>query len=171
MLPKQIHTHPRTGVAAVEFALCAPFLALLIVGMLELAHMANIQQTLNAANREGARFAALGKSFDENGKETTISNAQVQNKVIKALVRSKIIPDAGGVDVQVQFMDGNGNFINGQPSLASQGQLFKVVTSLPYTKISLLNFRTFMPQHLVATTTMVSIIAKSYEQSFEVPPN
>ncbi len=47
------------GAAAVEFALVAPILILLVVGIAEFGRAYNVQNSLSAAAREGVRVMAL----------------------------------------------------------------------------------------------------------------
>ena len=49
----------RRGVAAVEFAVVAPFLILLIFGIIEFGRAIMVQQVLTNASREGTRRAIL----------------------------------------------------------------------------------------------------------------
>jgi len=63
--------HGRRAVAAVELALLMPLLALLLIGIWEMARMIEIQQILSNAAREGARQAATGE----------LTNAQVKDVV------------------------------------------------------------------------------------------
>jgi Flp pilus assembly protein TadG len=49
----------RGGVAAVEFALVAPLLFLLVFGMIEFGRMLMVQQIITNGSREGARLAVL----------------------------------------------------------------------------------------------------------------
>jgi Flp pilus assembly protein TadG len=49
------------GAAAVEMALIMPLLLLLVCGIVDLGRMFNVEITLSAAAREGARWAALGQ--------------------------------------------------------------------------------------------------------------
>lgn len=49
----------RRGVAAVEFAIVAPFLILLVFGIIECGRAIMVQQVLTNASREGARRAIL----------------------------------------------------------------------------------------------------------------
>lgn len=48
-----------SGQALVEFALVAPLLFLLLIGVFEVARFVLFQQTLNNATREGARYAIV----------------------------------------------------------------------------------------------------------------
>ena len=47
------------GASAVEFALIVPLLVLLVLGIAEFGHAFQVQGTLSAAAREGARAMAL----------------------------------------------------------------------------------------------------------------
>jgi Flp pilus assembly protein TadG len=49
------------GAAAVELALVLPLVLLLVCGIVDFGRMLNIQITLSAAAREGARWAALNQ--------------------------------------------------------------------------------------------------------------
>lgn len=51
------HNAGRRGIAAVEFAMMAPILTLLTMGMIEIGRVAIVQQTLVNVSREAARFA------------------------------------------------------------------------------------------------------------------
>ncbi|SDE92777.1 TadE-like protein [Blastococcus fimeti] len=53
------------GAAAVEFALVAPVLLLLLLGIIEFSKAFHNQGTLSAAAREGARSMALGHTVAE----------------------------------------------------------------------------------------------------------
>jgi hypothetical protein len=50
------------GAAAVETAIVMPLLLLLVCGIVDLGRMVNMELTLSAAAREGARWAALRQS-------------------------------------------------------------------------------------------------------------
>jgi Flp pilus assembly protein TadG len=55
------HVKDDSGAAMVEFALILPILAMLLMGIIEFGRAYNMQITLQAAAREGARQAALGR--------------------------------------------------------------------------------------------------------------
>lgn len=58
---KHARCHPsvRTGAAVVEFAIVAPLLFMLTLGMMEVSRMVMVKQLLINASREGARLAVL----------------------------------------------------------------------------------------------------------------
>lgn len=51
-----------SGAAAVEFALVAPILILLVLGIVEFGRAYNVQTSLSAAAREGVRVMAISKN-------------------------------------------------------------------------------------------------------------
>jgi Flp pilus assembly protein TadG len=55
---RRVGRDERRGVAVVEFALVAPLMVLLVLGMLECGRLFLVRQTLIVAAREGARVAA-----------------------------------------------------------------------------------------------------------------
>lgn len=72
------------GAAAVEFALVAPVLLLLLLGIIELSKVYNAQSTLSAAAREGARVMAL--SNDRAAATTAVRNAATRLPVRAAQI-------------------------------------------------------------------------------------
>lgn len=61
------------GAVAVEFALLAPILIMLLLGIMEFGRAYNVQMSLTAAAREGARSMAITKS--EETARTAAKNA------------------------------------------------------------------------------------------------
>jgi Flp pilus assembly protein TadG len=53
--------HDRRGAVAVEFAIVAPVLLAVVLGMIELTRMIEAQNLLEIAAREGARFATMNR--------------------------------------------------------------------------------------------------------------
>jgi Flp pilus assembly protein TadG len=72
-------TSPRNGVAAVECALVAPLLVLLVLGAIDVGQCANVYQKVSDASRKGAR---VGARF---GSETT---SEVEAAVMEYLEES-----------------------------------------------------------------------------------
>ena len=70
----------RAGAAAVEFAVVAPLMILLTMGMMELGRVVMVQQILVNASREGARLAVL----------PGIEEAEVQSRVLGDLQATAI---------------------------------------------------------------------------------
>jgi hypothetical protein len=55
------HTPERTGAVAVEFAIVAPVLLACLFGLIELGRAFEMQNLLEVAAREGARFASMDR--------------------------------------------------------------------------------------------------------------
>lgn len=52
----------RKGSAAVEFCVCLPLLATLVLGVIEVGRMVEVQQVVYNSTREGARDASMGQA-------------------------------------------------------------------------------------------------------------
>src|SRR5215213_441219 len=61
---------PRKGVAAVEFAIVAPILVTIVLGMIQLGRAFEMQTLLDVAAREGARFASIDRTGMTSGGQT-----------------------------------------------------------------------------------------------------
>lgn len=77
----------RLGSSSVEFALCLPFLVLVVTGTVETCSLIHLQETLKTASYEAARLAAQGPSE----RQAAIDRA------------SQIVTSRGIVDVSVVF--------------------------------------------------------------------
>ncbi len=141
----------RDGVAAVEFAVVAPVLFLLLLGTWELGRTVQVYQILASAVREGARVAAQGQIINLTGAYTQIQVYSGTPNVYEA-VRNTL--QASGITVSsfdtsrvsFTFLDNLGNPVASpsQPYQGTKGQRFRVTASLPYstfrwTNLNLLN--------------------------------
>ena len=93
----------RRGVAAVEFAVLAPLLFLLIMGAIDVGQYINVAQTVSDASREGARLACQN--------ETTTA-ADVESSVRDYLNDNYNLSDSAlSAAVTVTVMDGADNVV------------------------------------------------------------
>ena len=90
----------RRGQALVEFALVAPLLLLLILGLIDFARAWNVYQVLTDAAREGARNAVV--------QNQTMAEADVVAIVEAALGRASLDPDKTTITI-TGFGSGQGN--------------------------------------------------------------
>ena len=93
----------RKGAVAVELAICAPFVFLMVVGLLELSRMAQVQQILSNAAREGARLSAQGLIINSTGSSTQInlnSGTPSVTSIVKDTIARAGLPST---NVTVQF--------------------------------------------------------------------
>ena len=97
----------RRGAVAVEFAVVAPILLTLVFGMMELGRAFDMQNLMNVAAREGARFACIDKEgILQQGQST---NQKVVSDVKNFLVSNGIPQNSITVDVK-DFEDPSKNF-------------------------------------------------------------
>lgn len=121
----------RRGAVAVEFACVAPVLLAIVVGMIELTRVYEVQNVLETAAREGARFAAL----DRTGmlQEGQTANAKLASDVKSFLATAGMPSDDVTVSV-VSAADTSQTFDLDDP--ANDLKLFQVQVSVPYSAIS-----------------------------------
>jgi Flp pilus assembly protein TadG len=103
----------RRGAAAVEFALVAPVLMLLVFGMIEFGRLVMVQQVLTNASREGARVGILDDS----------TTADVAASVSSFLTSSNI----SGATITVS---------PDPPSSAGYGDAVTVTVTVPFNQVS-----------------------------------
>ena len=121
----------RRGAVAVEFAIMAPVLLCIVLGLIELSRVYEVQNVLEIAAREGARFAAMDRTGMVG--EGQSGNAKLVNDV-KGFLASQGI-DADAIDVQVVRADGSGQpFDIDDP--ANDLALFEVRVSVSYDAIN-----------------------------------
>lgn len=128
---RRSHSAARRGAVAVEFAAIAPLLLAVIVGLIELSRIYSVQNCLETAAREGARFAALDRSGMMLGGKT--ANQKLVDDVKNYLASNNINPDR--VDVKVTAADNpNQDFDLDDP--ANDLELFQVRVEVPYSNVS-----------------------------------
>lgn len=115
------HQTKRRGIAAVEFAVMMPVMALLIVGLWEVGRMVEVQQFLVNGCREGARQASTGVK----------TKAQVQQVVVDYL-KQKGLTSVTTADVTVKSVTNTGIT---EPTEADQLDQFQVSVSIPFESV------------------------------------
>lgn len=121
----------RRGAVAVEFACVAPVFLAVIVGMIEMTRVYDVQNTLQMACREGARFAALDRSGMLQPGQT--ANQKLVSDV-KNFLQSAGIDKTKATVTVVKASDGTTAFDLDSP--ANDLALFKVKIDVPYSAIS-----------------------------------
>ena len=117
---RSVSRSARRGTSAVEFAIIAPFLFMLLIGMMEFGRAMTVQHALTTAAREGARESILPGS-------TTDSS--------KAMVRTYLQATIGLADADID--------ISADPTAADPGDLITVSVSAPFQGVSLMAGRWF----------------------------
>jgi Flp pilus assembly protein TadG len=138
----------RHGAVAVEFACVAPLLLAVIVGMLDLSRVYSVQNVLEAAAREGARFAGLDRSGLMLQNQT--ANQKLITDVKNYLASNNIDPAAITVSV-VKASDPSQAFNLDDPENALE--LFQVRVEVPYSKICYTSLKKPSDYNLAAILT------------------
>jgi Flp pilus assembly protein TadG len=121
MIRRKKPTPRRSGVAAVEFAVVMPVMALLLVGLWEVGRMVEVQQTLVNSCREGARQASTGVK----------TSSQVQQAVV-TYCNQKGLTSVATSNVTVTSVS---NTSITDPTQANQLDQFRVAVSIPFSSV------------------------------------
>ncbi len=111
----------RSGTAAVELAICLPFLLVIVMGIWEIGRMVTVQQLIANAAREGGRQASAGQA----------SNASVRQYVVNYLNMNGLT----GVNLSMVTMANLTASARSEPPTANQLDQFRVTVTVPYSTI------------------------------------
>ena len=111
----------RKGTAAVELAVCLPFLLVLIMGIWEVGRMVQVQQLVANAAREGGRQAASGQT----------SAASLKQYVVNYLNMNGLT----GVDLTMVTLTNMTDATRSDPTTATQLDQFDLTVTIPYSAI------------------------------------
>ncbi|HMO85885.1 MAG TPA: TadE/TadG family type IV pilus assembly protein [Lacipirellulaceae bacterium] len=137
----------RRGAVAVEFAAVAPLLLAVVVGLLELSRVYNVQNTLETAAREGARFSSLDRSG-------LLLDGQTANQKLIADVKNFLA--AAGInrnDVTVQILDAETGQTFDLDAAANALRLFELRITVPYSKVSYSPVKHYQEYNLTGSLT------------------
>jgi Flp pilus assembly protein TadG len=97
------HLKDERGASAVEFGLILPILLILVLGIIEFGHAFQVQGTLSAAAREGARAMALRNDPAEARDAVQEAAGSLSPAVTDAqiAISPAACPVAGGTDVEL----------------------------------------------------------------------
>jgi Flp pilus assembly protein TadG len=132
----------RRGAAAVEFAVLAPVLGIIIVGMVEMSRAMMAKMILNDAARKACR----------TGIQATGSNATISSEVTNILSDNNISTSSATVTVQVNGVTANAN-------TAKQNDRVSVKVAVPYTQ-----FAWTQPLFLSSTTVESETVVMMRQQ-------
>lgn len=145
----------RSGLAAVELGLLLPVLMMLLIGVWEIARVAQVKEILMNAAREGSRQAASGR----------LTNSQVQ-LIVSRYVQNNGLPTANLV-TSVSNLTSSGT----DASNASQFDQIRVQAALPFGDVRLvaLDFMNNASTLIAAESTWYSLKDKPYPDPDDPP--
>jgi len=128
---KNSRKQDRRGVVAVEFAVVAPVLLALMLGVIEMNRMYDAQNLLSTAAREGARFA----SMDRDGlvPEDMTTNQKMTQDIKTFLESNGLAPEHVSVEVK-DHENPTEDFDIDDPD--NDLRLFEVQVSVDYSAVS-----------------------------------
>ncbi|MBI2803615.1 MAG: pilus assembly protein [Planctomycetes bacterium] len=114
-------TQERRGTAAVELAVCLPFLLVVVFGIWEVGRMVQVQELVANAAREGGRQAAAGQT----------SSTAIRQYVVSYLNRNGLT----GVDISMVTLTNLTTPSATEPSASNQLDQFRVTVTVPYSTV------------------------------------
>jgi len=161
----------REGVAAVELALVAPVLVVLLLGLWEVGRMIELQQILSNAAREVARLAAQGQTINSTGAATQIQvntgSPNVKATVVNYLQRAGLNVSAGEVTVDFAFLTGDTSLT--EPCQGTKGQQFSVTVTIPTTNLKWTSSGAFTPATMSAAVVWTSLVDDPFTIDTTIP--
>jgi Flp pilus assembly protein TadG len=138
----------RRGAVAVEFAAVAPVMLAIVIGMLEMSRVFSVQNTLETAAREGARFASL----DRTG---LMLDGQTSNQKLISDVKNYLASSGlNKSDVTVSVVDAESPSTTFDlDDAANDLRLFQIRIEIPYNKVSWSPVKHYTAYNLTAALT------------------
>jgi Flp pilus assembly protein TadG len=152
---------PRCATAAVEFAIIAPLVAGLLVGLLEVGRIVQVNQILCNAAREGARNASTGIN--------TYANVQT---VVQNYLTNAGITNLANLTVSVYDVTQGNLGPNFNPSSAAWCDQLQVTVTLPLSNVQLSALH-FLPSDPNTIMTATAVWYSNQDQAYPatiVPP-
>ena len=170
----------RLGIAAVEMALCLPFILAILFGILEFHRLTQIKNLFNNAAREGCRYASQKFILDENGQKIGITIINVKDRVKAILLRNTFVNLSGigafeNLTISFTTFQPDGNQPKStslSPSQLIKKDIYQIDISLNYQYVKFLNFDFGFLNPLVITGSarMICTANKELDQfNFTMP--
>jgi Flp pilus assembly protein TadG len=151
-------TRRRIGTAAVELAVCLPFLLIVIAGIWEVGRMVSAQQIIANAAREGGREISAGQT----------SAATVQQYVVNYCNMNGLT----GVDTTMVTTTNITNPSRSDPTTCTQLDQWRVTVTVPYSTMQWSNIAQITPTtSLTASADWYSMKDSSLNITATIPPN
>jgi Flp pilus assembly protein TadG len=138
----------RRGAAAVECAIIAPLLTLLLLGAIDVGQYANMYQKVSDASRHGARVAA---------RYGTTTTGQVEAAVMDYLEQACPNIASGTLDsaTTVTVMNSAGTSMSGSLAAVTTGSQIRVQVTMQFEPVRLISGIDGLDGSQITTTTMM----------------
>jgi Flp pilus assembly protein TadG len=138
----------RRGAAAVECAIIAPLLTLLLLGAIDVGQFANVYQKVSDASRHGARVAA---------KYGTTTTAQVEAAVMDYLEQAcpNVAPATLDSATTVTVRKADGSSMSGSLTTVTTGTQIRVQVTMQFEPVRLISGFEGLDGSQITTTTMM----------------
>ncbi len=158
MQVRNLKAGQRRGSAAVELAVCLPFLLVVITGIWEVGRMVQVQQLVANAAREGGRQAAAGQVS-----ATTVRQSAVNYLNMNGLTN---------VDLTMVTLTNITSATRNDPTTCNQLDEFRLTVTVPYSAIRYSTIAQITPtSSITASADWYSMRDSAITVSSTIPPN
>jgi Flp pilus assembly protein TadG len=172
MVRRQGAAQGRRAVAAVEFAVVAPLLFGLLLGVWEIGRLVQVSQIVATAAREGGRVAAQGVTINSNYtvQNITVSSTNPADVTVQRTVKD-VLTQAGidPTNATVTFTFLNGDTSQTQPYQATKGQMFRVDVTVPYDSFRWVNLDLTNTVSLKSSAVFASVVDDPFTLNTTIP--
>lgn len=152
MIVRRRNAPARRGAAIAEFAVVAPVLFMLVVGLVEIGRLVMIAQMSTNASREAARYAAQGTA------DTNTIDSYVRTYLTAAGIRNTASGNGSSTSVTIEYWNGSAWTSTTNPSNLSSGTQVRATIGIDFNQVSWLPARFFVGNN--TTVQGVSIARK-----------
>jgi Flp pilus assembly protein TadG len=158
MSPRKPMTTRRNGTAAVELAVCLPFLLIIVMGIWEVGRMVQVQQLVANAAREGGRQASAGQQTSANLRQYVVNYLNMNGLT--------------NVDLTMVSLTNITNASRSDPTTANQLDQFELTVTVPYSAIRYSTVAQITPTtKLSASSEWFSMRDSPLNVVATIPPN
>ena len=158
MILRKLKNTGRNGSAAVELAVCLPFLLIVLSGIWEVGRMVSAQQIIANAAREGGREIAAGQT----------SSATVQQYVVNYCNMNGLT----GVTTSMVTLTNVTNAARNDPMTCTQLDQWRITVTVPYSTMKWSNIAQITPTtSIVASADWYSMRDSPITVTATIPPN
>jgi hypothetical protein len=149
MLVQRCQARQRSAVAAVEMAVCLPFMVMFLIGIWDVGRLVQIHQAIDNACREGGRQASTGKYTKVEVQEVVRNYLQSYGVLVDNEVLVEVSNNSAN-ETLARFQEDGSR----EPGYAYQGDLLNVRVVYPFKHVRWVGIDKFLSN---ATKISVSL--------------
>jgi Flp pilus assembly protein TadG len=166
-------SRPRTGVAAVEFAVVLALVLMpTLIGVWEVGRLVQVQQIVANAAREGARLASQAVTISPDGVRTEIRTDSGTPNVKRIIYQYLVLNgchqlDESDITTTFKFVTGAyAGSTTAHPYQGKKGDRYEVTVTIPFAKVRWVNLGIVNPNTVSFTVSWTMLV----DEPFTIDP-